>query len=206
MENRFQYFLLSPFYWLFLLSFSSLTWAQTDSAFSKADIDSEFLEVGVNAGVVNIEDFPSELSYGFNIKFRATEDVFLQLNLVQAGEVDLSSAEKQGEAELTSGGSRDFLHYNMLVGYNIFQGEFFTAKSNANLSSLYFVGGVGETEFLEESNFTYILGLGYKVAFNRNYIFSFDVRQYLYESAVTTGGEEKTMATTHAGISFNYLF
>ena len=177
--------------------------AQSASSFSKNDIDSEFLELGANIGVINIEDFPSEYALGVNLTFRATEDIFLQLNLMSVSDVGLSSAEKN-QGAFFSDGDRDFLHYDMLVGYNFFQGEFFTSSPAAHLSTLHIVGGIGETEFGDESNFSYVFGLGYKIAFYRSYILNFDVRQYVYQSSLIA--EDDTTVATHMSVGFSYLF
>jgi outer membrane beta-barrel protein len=203
MENRFQHFLLVSFYSLLLLSASSIVQAQSASGFSKDDIDSEFLELGANIGIINIEDFPSEYALGLNLTFRATEDIFLQLNLMSASDVDLSSAEKD-QGAFISDGDRDFLHYDMLVGYNFFQGEFFTSNADAHLSTLHIVGGIGETDFGNESNFSYVFGLGYKIAFYRSYILNFDVRQYAYHSSLIA--DDDATVATHLSVGFSYLF
>ncbi len=200
MENRFQHVLLVGFCSLLL---SAVAVAQTNGGFSKDDIDSEFLEFGLSVGVINIEDFPSEYTTGANLTFRATEDVFLQLNVMLASDVELSSAEKN-QGAFFAGDDRDFFHYVMLVGFNFFQGEFFSSGSTAHLSTLHILGGIAETEFGNESNFTYTFGLGYKVAFYRKYILNFDVKQYLYESSLIA--EEDSTVATHVSVGFNYLF
>jgi len=169
----------------------------------RSKVRAEFVELGVTFGVVNIENFTSEFLAGANLTFRATEDFFLQVNYVQASDASLSSAEKrQGRA--FDGDDRDFTHYDLLVGYNLFQGEFFTGGATANLSALYVVAGVGDTEFGGESRFTYTVGLGYQVAFNRRYIVRFDMRDYLYESSLLTDDNTTNNIQLSAGIS--YLF
>lgn len=204
MENRLQHiFLICTFFFIACFSVST-TYAQS-ADFTGTDVDSEFLELGLNVGIVNIEDFPSEFTTGLNLTFRASEDYFLQLNLVSASDVALSSVEK-AQGSFDTGSDRDWLHYDMLVGFNFFQGEFFTANSNANLSTLYIVGGIGETEFGDESNFTYTYGMGYKVAFNRRFIVTVDIRDYLYKSSLINPQNEATTTNTHVALGLNYLF
>lgn len=204
MENRFQHiFLVCIIFFVSFLSVSSLH-AQ-NAGFTTTDVESEFLELGLNLGVVNIEDFPSEFTTGLNLTFRASEDYFLQLNLVSASDVALSSVEKD-QGSFDTGPDRDWLHYDMLVGFNFFQGEFFTSNSNANLSTLYIIGGIGETEFGDESNFTYTYGFGYKVAFKRQFIVNLDVREYLYKSSLINPQNEVTTTNTHVSVGLNYLF
>ncbi len=206
MENRFQHIFLVAVLLVIMPVFAN---AQvTDSSANKtAKVKSEFLEFGLNAGILNLEDFPSEYTIGANLTFRATEDFFLQVNYTQASDVDFSSAEKGPQGPSFTGSDRDFEHYNLLLGYNFFQGEFFTTGSKANLSSLHLVGGVGETEFGGESSFTYVLGVGYKVAFKRRYIVNFDVRDYIYEFDSTSGGDdEDTTNNIHVSLGLSYLF
>ncbi len=201
MENRLQHLLLKLASCVLFVASASLAQAQNSKV--TTDIESEFLEFGASVGVINIEDFPSEYTTGLNLTFRATEDLFLQVNVMLASDVELSSAEKD-QGAFFADEDRDFLHYDMLVGYNIFQGEFFTSNTQANLSTLYMVGGVGETEFGNESNFTYTLGLGYKVAFNRRYIMNIDIREYIYESSLIA--EDDATVATHMTVGFSYLF
>ncbi len=203
MENRLQHILLTA---ILIAGISVSAQAQvTDTSINQnAKVRSEFLEFGINVGILNLEDFPSEYTIGTNLTFRATEDFFLQVNYIQASDVDFSSAEKNQPDPFFTGSDRDFKHYNVLLGYNFFQGEFFTAGSKANLSTLHLITGVGETEFGGESSFTYILGFGYKVAFKRRYIANFDVRDYIYESSLIA--EDNTTNNVHVSLGLSYLF
>ena len=201
MENRFQYILLIAA----LLLVQTTSYAQTNTGINDLDIRTEFIEAGLTAGVVNIEDFGSELTWGAGLTFRATEDFFLQLNYMQADGVDLSAAENSGGiGQFLAGSDRDFIHYDLLLGYNLFQGEFFTNDSKASHSSFYVVGGVGETEFGSENSFTFTLGLGYQVAFNRHYIMRLDMRDYIYTSSLIS--EDNTTNNIHFSAGLSYLF
>jgi outer membrane beta-barrel protein len=203
MENRLQYIFLIFRSAVFLLLLLPLVGnAQSDN---KGKVGSEFIEVGLSVGVINIEDFPSESTLGLNLTFRATEDYFLQLNYIEAGDVGVPVAETdQGPTLFVDADDRNFKHYDLLLGYNIFQGEFFSSGADANLSSLYFVGGVGETKSFGENRFTYTVGLGYQVAFNRRYIVRMDVRDYNYKSVLIANDER--VNNIHWSIGLSYLF
>ena len=164
-------------------------------------IDTEFFEVGAALGIINVQDFTSELTWGFNATFTASEDFFLQFNYVSA-DVANSSVESGPQGAFT--GDRNYQHFNLLLGYNLFQGEIFRG-SNSGLSSLYAVAGVGDTEFLDESNFTYVLGLGYKLALSRRYMLNLDYRNYLYDS-VAIDQEENTVLNSHFTVGLGWLF
>jgi len=177
-----------------------------DKADSKLRINSELFDFGVVTGILNIEDFPAEFVVGASVTFKASEDFFLQYNYVQA-EVSESSFEKNPSfTVLDLGDDRSFKHYDLLVGYNIFQGEFFTSGDTTNLSSLYVVGGIGDTTFGGEENFTYTIGMGYQVEFYRRYLLRFDFRDYIYNTSLIVGGEEDTAHNSQISVGVGYLF
>ena len=199
MENRLQYIFLA----LILLLTQTASYAQAETEAERLDIKTEFIEAGLTVGTINIEDFGSEFAWGGGLTFRATEDFFLQLNYMQASDVALSAAEKS-QGQFFVGSDRDFSHYDLLLGYNLFQGEFFTGDAKASLSSLYAVGGVGETQFGGESSFTFTLGLGYQIAFNRRYIARLDMRDYIYKSSLVS--DDNTTNNIHFSTGLSYLF
>lgn len=201
METRFQHVLLTIVVSLFLTNFAS---AQTPPE-SNSKVKTEFLEVGVSLGYLAIEGFPTTLSKSVNFTLRATENFFLEVNYLRADDVEESTfAQERDDVPNSLETNQDFTHFDLLLGYNFFQGEFFSGDGEANLSSLYGVWGVGETEFSEERRFTTTLGLGYQVAFNRRYILHFDVRDYIYESSL--GDQNDTVHNIDSSVGLSYLF
>ncbi len=175
---------------------------RAESSGSIKDVDTELFEFGLTVGVINKQDFGSEFVVGFNGTFKASEDFFLQLNYLQT-DVGVSSYEKiSSVGRLT--GDRMFRHYDLVVGLNIFQGEVF--GDGAGLSSLYLVGGVGDTSFLDKSGFTYTLGIGYQMALSRRSTLRFDYRDYLYNTKVLTGDSEELSIDVHMSAGWSWLF
>ncbi|WP_444994139.1 outer membrane beta-barrel domain-containing protein [Aliikangiella sp. IMCC44359] len=169
---------------------------------SMEQLDNELFELGFTTGLINIQDFGSEFITGINASFLASEDVFMQINYIFT-EADLSSYEKS-QGELFSNNDRNFKHFDFLVGYNLYQGELFFSGSQAHLSSLYFVAGIGDTEFGGEESFTYTIGMGYQIGLSRNYNLKLDYRDYIYDSSLLLQDEQ-----THNGqlsVSINYVF
>lgn len=172
-------------------------------------VNSELFDVGIIAGSINIEDFPSQFEplLGVNVTFKASEYFFLQYNFIQT-EIGVSSVEANDA--IVPGGfgleDRDFTHYDLLVGYNIFQGEFFSSEGQANLSNLYIVGGFGDTEMGGESNFTYTVGAGYLIEFARKYLVRIDYRDYIFDSSLLVSEGEETVHNTQFSIGVGYLF
>ncbi len=165
-------------------------------------IDSEYFDVGLFTGVLNIEDFNSEYVIGGNITFNANEDFFMQFNYFQT-DSSLSSYERV-EGPYFNGSDRNFTHFDFLVGYNLFLGEQFFVDTKAKLSSLYLVAGVGDTEFGGEGSFTYTAGIGYQVALKRTWLMRIDYRDYIYETNII--GENSTVHNTSLTASLSYLF
>lgn len=198
MENRFQHLFLRYFFQFVCSAICAIG----SIASADDDLDTEFFEIGLSTGIVTIEDFTSELTKGANITFRATENFFLQFNYLKA-DVSASDGESTNSLIVFSG-SRDFTHYNVLFGYNLFQGEIFRG-GYSGLSSLYLVLGAGDTEFLDEASFTIVYGLGYRMALTRRVMLNFDFRQYNYDF-FSTDQDDRSVTNSHLNIGFGWLF
>lgn len=208
MDTRFQHVLLKLKTATFLAALVLAPAAFADAADSAdkmdiSDINNEIFELGVFAGVINIEDFTSEFVPGISATFRASEDFFIQYNYLQA-DVSLSSYEKS-QGQLFEGDDRTFRHYDLLIGYNLFQGEFFPSPPEASLSTLYVVAGVGDTEFGGESSMSYTIGLGYQIALTRHLGVHFDFRDYIYRSTLVSD-EERTVGAAQISSGIKYSF
>ena len=201
MVYRRQHILLSiyrPFKCAFLFSAAFLS----VNCFSAEEVNNDFFEVGVFSGFLNIQDFNSELATGVQASFNASEDFFLQFNYLQADASQSSFEKSQGQ--LFSGSDRQFSHYDFLLGYNLFQAEFFGSSQKAAISAMYLVAGAGETEFGGEANFTFTIGAGYQFALNKKYVLRFDYRDHIYKSSLLE--EDSNTHNTQITAGIGYLF
>lgn len=150
---------------------------------SEADIDAEFFEIGAFAGMLTIDNFSSEPLFGVSAAFHATEDFFLQFNYGMS-EAGLTSFEELSgsNVRLLTDDDRDYSYYDFLVGYNIFPGEIFFSDSLTFNSAFYLVGGVGNTEFGGESNFTTTLGTGFRIVLLDWLTVHVDFRDHMFKS------------------------
>jgi len=212
MEYWFQRILLIIRYPLILFFCTSINWvlaAQDDNQTTVSeknidiDIDTEYFDVGIFTGLLNIEDFNGELVTGINITFNANEDFFIQFNYLEA-DAALSSFESS-QGQLFAGDDRTFAHFDFLLGYNLFLGEhFMSGSTTTKLSSFYLVAGVGNTEFGGEESFTYTLGLGYQIAIQRNILVRIDFRDYIYKTNII--GENNSTDNTQLSAGVSFLF
>lgn len=156
---------------------------------AEARIDDESFEIGIYAGILNIDNFGSEPVVGIKASYFTTEDLFLQLNygMSRAG---LTSFEAiTGNFRLLTDDERDYTYYDILVGYNIFPGEVFMTSKLAFNSAIYLVGGVGNTDFAGENNFTTTLGTGYRIVLRDWLTWHVDFRDHIFKSDLINDSE-----------------
>jgi outer membrane beta-barrel protein len=126
-------------------------------------VRSRNIEVGLDYGVLSIEDFGTNPSYGLVAAYHITEDFFFQ------GEWGRSTAGKtsfetlNGGIQLLTESERRFTYYDLSLGYNFLPGEAYLGSGHAMTSAFYLLGGIGATEFAGDKKFTVNFGAGYRV-------------------------------------------
>ena len=208
MENRLQHIFLSICLLIVVLvGFTPAAFAATDpSALEleplvvreperrKVDIDrldTEDWEVGVFAGLMNVEDFGTNTLTGVRVAYHVTEDFFVE---AQYGMTDLGQTSFErlsGGAQLLTDDQREMSYYNLSVGYNVFPGESFIASRWAFKGGLYVIAGIGSTDFAGDERFTLNAGLGYRLIATDWLAFHFNVRDHIFDSDLL--GKEETL-------------
>ena len=125
-------------------------------------IRSRNIEVGVDYGVLSIEDFGTHPSYGLTAAYHITEDFFFQAEVGRARAGNTSFETLSGIALLTES-ERRFTYYDLSLGYNFLPGEAFIGRGHALTSAFYLIGGIGGTDFAGDTKFTVNFGAGYRV-------------------------------------------
>jgi len=167
-------------------------------------IDSENFEIGAFAGILSIEDFGSDLVYGVRLAYHVTEGFFVE-GTVGKSQAGLTSFEiLSGGAPILSDSERDFLYYNLNVGYNILPGEAFIGEARAYNTGLYIVAGLGSTRFAGDDRFTVNFGAGYRFVMTDSIAFHMDFRDHLYDIDIL--GEEKTAHNLEATLGISLFF
>ncbi|MFZ5756441.1 MAG: outer membrane beta-barrel domain-containing protein [Pseudomonadota bacterium] len=150
-------------------------------------IDSENLEIGVGAGFLSIEDFgSSELLTGM-VAWHFTEDLFLQANVYMSEAGQSSYEVLSGNAQLLD--DRDYLAYDLSVGYNLFPGEAFVGRKRAYNTAFYLLAGIGSTDFGGEDRLTLNLGVGYRLLMTDWLAWHVGFRDHMFASDIT--GQDK---------------
>lgn len=170
----------------------------------EAKIDTENFELGVFAGVLSIEDFGTNLVYGARLAYHVTEGFFVE-GAVGTSEGGLTSFEElSGDARLLTDEEREFLYYNLSLGYNIFPGEAFLGEGRAYNSQLYVIAGLGSTRFAGDDRFTVNYGAGYRFLFTDTVALHMDFRNHLFD--IDLFGEEKTAQNLEATLGLTVFF
>jgi len=125
-------------------------------------IRSRNIEVGLDYGVLSIEDFGTHPSYGLTAAYHITEDFFFQAEVGRARAGNTSFETLSGIALLTDS-ERRFTYYDLSLGYNFLPGEAFIGRGRALTSAFYLIGGIGGTDFAGDTKFTVNFGAGYRV-------------------------------------------
>jgi outer membrane beta-barrel protein len=126
-------------------------------------IKSSNVELGLDYGVLSIEDFGSNPVYGATLAYHITEDFFLQGEVGRSRGGRTSFETLSGNIQLLTDNERRFTYYDLSLGYNFLPGEAFVGRGIAMTSAFYLLGGFGSTDFAGDTKFTVNFGGGYRV-------------------------------------------
>ncbi len=167
-------------------------------------IDREDFEIGGYVGIMAIEDFGSNVSYGVRLAYHITEGFFVEATVGQS-EGGLTSFEVlSGGASLLTDDERVMTYYNLNLGYNILPGEVFIGEGRAYNTNLYLIAGLGSTRFAGDDRFTVNVGAGYRFLLTDSVALHLDFRDHLFD--IDLLGEEKTAHNLEGHLGVTVFF
>jgi outer membrane beta-barrel protein len=166
-------------------------------------VHSRNVEVGINYGVLSIEDFGTHPEYGVTAAYHVTEDWFFQAEAgrATAGE---TSFETLSGIQLLTGSERRFTYYDLSLGYNFLPGEAFLGRGHAMTSNFYLIGGIGGVDFAGDTKFAVNFGAGYCVVPTNWLAVHITVQDRTYESSLF--GSNKLTNNIEARIGTTVFF
>jgi outer membrane beta-barrel protein len=169
-----------------------------------ARIDVDNIELGGNYGVLSIEDFGSNSSWGVTAAYHVTEDFFFlgSYGRSQAGKTSYETL--GGNVQLLAPAERRFTYYSLSLGYNLLPGEVYIGRSLAMNSALYLVGGIGSTRFAGDQRFSVNIGAGYRLLPTDWLAIHIDVQDRVFRSDLL--GTEKLVNNIGASIGLTVFF
>ncbi len=168
------------------------------------DIDREDFEIGGYVGVMSIEDFGSNVSYGVRLAYHITEGFFVEGTVGQSDGGLTSFEILSGGASLITESERQMTYYNLSLGYNILPGEVFIGEGRAFNTNLYLIAGLGSTRFAGDDRFSVNVGAGYRFLLNDSIALHLDFRDHLFDIDIL--GEEKTAHNLEGHIGLTVFF
>jgi outer membrane beta-barrel protein len=209
MENRFQRVFLKPFITASTLLIGALSLSynvnaaeqELDSQINvEADVerreilddvlDTENFEIGLQGGIISIEDFESSGWVGAHIGYHMTENFYLKARYGQAKGGETSFEKLVNSAPLLTDEQRELTYYGLNIGYNLLPGEIFLSKDLV-LNSIFSIElGAGSTEFAGDEQFTVNVTANYRVFINDWVAWDIGMSDYIFDTQVT--GESKT--------------
>jgi outer membrane beta-barrel protein len=126
-------------------------------------IHAKDIELGAYYGELSIEDFGAQPVAGWRFDYHISEDFFFEATYGRAKGGETSYELLNGNVQLLTNAERRFTYYNLSLGYNVLPGEVFIGRNLAMTSALYLLGGIGNTQFAGNDNFTVNFGAGYRI-------------------------------------------
>jgi outer membrane beta-barrel protein len=167
-------------------------------------IDREDFEIGGYVGIMNIEDFGSNVSYGVRLAYHITEGFFIEGTVGQSDGGLTSFEILSGGATLITDSERELTYYNLSLGYNILPGEVFFGEGRAFNTNLYLIAGLGSTSFAGDDRFSVNVGAGYRFLLNDSIALHLDFRDHLFD--IDLLGEEKTAHNLEGHLGLTVFF
>ena len=153
-------------------------------------IDSEDFEVSIFTGLLSIEDFGANPVTGARFAYHINEDIFVETTLGMSKAGETSYERLSGGSPLLTDSQRNITYYNIALGYNLLPGESFLTRSTSFNSSIYIIGGMGNTTFAGADRLTLNIGGGFRLLTTDWLAIHIDVKDHIFNIDVL--GEDKT--------------
>lgn len=166
-----------------------------------AAIDTEDFEVTGFVGLMSVEDFETSAVYGARIAYHINEALFTEASIGQT-DVGDSSAEKLANASFFD--DRTLTYYDVSLGWNVLPGESFLGPNRAYNSAFYLIGGLGSTDFADDSNFTINFGFGFKILPTDFLAIRLEARSYMFDTDINA--DDKTLTNMQGTLNVSWFF
>jgi len=167
----------------------------------EAKIDTESLELGPFYGLYSLEGFGTSGVLGFRLAYHLTEDVFFE------GTYGMTRFDQETFRRLTGRSlvsDEKIIYWNAGAGYNLFPGQIFLTRKRTLNSTLYLIGGLGQTRIDRQEHFTFNAGTGYKIFIVDWLDVRAELRTHILETDLT--GKKERMDNLEGTVAFAVFF
>jgi outer membrane beta-barrel protein len=139
---------------------------ETGGQAQRASLDSQRFELGVQAGLLSVDDFSTQTSGSVSLSYHFGGRFSLQGSY---GRADMGRAtfEDVADGNFLSDADRRFEQINLLAGYQVFSGRAYLGSQRRLGSYLYLQAGPNRVSFAGQDNTGITLGLTYKTMISR---------------------------------------
>ncbi len=163
-------------------------------------IPSRDFEVGLFAGTYGTQNFGSSAVVGVRLGYHITEDFFVE-GAYASSKVSDDNYRQILPGGIFATGSETLKYYNLSAGYNLLPGEAFFGANRAKATSFFVLGGVGSTNFNEQSRQTLNLGFGMRLLLGERSALRVDVRDHIFSLDLLGKRESTQNLEVSAGFS-----
>jgi len=145
----------------------------------KPKYPSNDFEIGLFGGTYSAQNFGTSGVWGVRLGYDITEDFFVEATY---GRTKVSDKEFR---QILPGGiftaeQEKLKYYDLSLGWNFLPGEIFIGKNWAKASTMYVIGGLGNTSFDSQRMQTWNFGVGAKLFLADWVALRADVRDHIY--------------------------
>jgi outer membrane beta-barrel protein len=166
-------------------------------------IRSNDIELGAFAGSYSAENFGASSVSGLRLGYHVTEDFFFQASYGRTKISDDAFRQILPNGIFPQNKER-LTYYDLSMGYNLFPGEVFIGNKYAFVSSVYLIGGVGSTQFLQERHQTLNVGIGMRLLLKDWVALEANVRDHVF--ALDLLGTRKTTQNYEVSGGLTFFF
>lgn len=167
-------------------------------------LDSENFEIGVQAGLLSIEDFESNFWVSGHFSYHINESFYAKAlyGFSKAGET--SFEQLVNVPPLLTNEQRKLSYYGLNIGYNLLPGEVFFSKNTAFNSMFSIELGAGSTEFAGNNQFTVNFTANYRLFLTDWLTWDIGMSDYVFDTTIT--GRSKTTHNLNltTGVAFYF--
>ncbi|RPA63335.1 outer membrane beta-barrel domain-containing protein [Shewanella frigidimarina] len=167
-------------------------------------IDTENFEVGIQGGILSIEDFESNPWISAHVGYHISEHFYVKARYAQAKAGETSFEKLSNAAPLLTDDERELTYYGLNIGYNLLPGEIFFSKDTVFNSVFSIELGGGSTEFAGDEQFTFNLTANYRVFLTDWIAWDLSMSDYLFNTEVTSASKTTHNLNFATGVSFYF--
>ncbi|VUD68842.1 hypothetical protein TDB9533_04201 [Thalassocella blandensis] len=172
--------------------------APTEAAKSAA-IDTEHFEIGINLGLLTVEDFNTNPMYGVWGNYYINEKFFAYVGY---GTSDTEKSNAEGVFDFNPDKTFDFASVG--VGYRVLNGRSFWGKNRKYNTGLFAVAGVEQVDFAEDSGTGFMIGLSHKTVLTDYLALNIDLKDHIVSR--TFVGEDKMTQNIEFTVGLSTFF